>query len=127
MFGLGFLAPAFLAGLLAVAVPIALHLFRRRTDRVIEFPAAQMLPQAPGVSASSAARASARAAVGAVTTRPRSSKETRPTRSAAGASSMAAAARARSAAQVAGAEVLSETSTATMVAPRPACVLVPAT
>ena len=47
MFGLGFLAPAFLAGLLAVAVPIALHLFRRRTDRVIEFPAVQMLPQAP--------------------------------------------------------------------------------
>ena len=47
MFGLGFLAPAFLAGLLAVAVPIALHLYRRRTDRVIDFPAAQMLPQAP--------------------------------------------------------------------------------
>lgn len=47
MFGLGFLAPAFLAGLLAVAVPIALHLFRRRTDRVIDFPAAKMLPQAP--------------------------------------------------------------------------------
>lgn len=47
MFGLGFLAPAFLAGLLAVAVPIALHLFRRRTDRVIDFPAVQMLPQAP--------------------------------------------------------------------------------
>lgn len=47
MFGLGFLAPAFLAGLLAVAVPIALHLFRRRTDKVIDFPATQMLPQAP--------------------------------------------------------------------------------
>jgi len=47
MFGLGFLAPAFLAGLLAVAVPIALHLFRRRTDKVIDFPAVQMLPQAP--------------------------------------------------------------------------------
>ena len=47
MFGLGFLAPAFLAGLLAVAVPIALHLFRRRTDRVVDFPAVQMLPQAP--------------------------------------------------------------------------------
>lgn len=47
MFGLGFLAPAFLAGLLAVAVPIALHLYRRRTDKVIDFPAVQMLPQAP--------------------------------------------------------------------------------
>ncbi len=47
MFGLGFLAPAFLAGLLAVAVPIALHLFRRRTDKVIDFPAAQMLPASP--------------------------------------------------------------------------------
>ncbi|MBP7779627.1 MAG: BatA domain-containing protein [Acidobacteria bacterium] len=47
MFGLGFLAPAFLAGLLAVAVPIALHLYRRRTDKVIEFPAAQMLPASP--------------------------------------------------------------------------------
>jgi hypothetical protein len=45
--GLSFLAPAFLAGLLAVAVPILLHLFRRRTDRVVEFPAAQMLPDAP--------------------------------------------------------------------------------
>lgn len=47
MFGLGFLAPAFLAGALAVAIPILLHLFRRRTDRVIDFPAVQMLPQAP--------------------------------------------------------------------------------
>jgi hypothetical protein len=45
--GLSFLAPAFLAGLLAVAVPILLHLFRRRTDRVVEFPAAQMVPDAP--------------------------------------------------------------------------------
>ncbi len=47
MFGLGFLAPAFLAGALAVAVPILLHLYRRRSDRVIDFPAVQMLPQAP--------------------------------------------------------------------------------
>ena len=47
MFGLGFLAPAFLAGALAVAIPILLHLFRRRSDRVIDFPAVQMLPQAP--------------------------------------------------------------------------------
>lgn len=47
MFGLGFLAPAFLAGILAVAIPIALHLFRRRTDRVVDFAAVQMLPDAP--------------------------------------------------------------------------------
>ncbi len=47
MFGLGFLAPAFLAGALAVAIPILLHLFRRRSDRVIDFPAVQMLPQTP--------------------------------------------------------------------------------
>ncbi len=47
MFGLGFLAPAFLAGALAVAVPILLHLYRRRSDRVIDFPAVQMLAQAP--------------------------------------------------------------------------------
>ncbi|MEP7117678.1 MAG: BatA and WFA domain-containing protein [Acidobacteriota bacterium] len=47
MFGLGFLAPAFLAGALAVGIPVFLHLFRRRSDRVIDFPAAQLLPQAP--------------------------------------------------------------------------------
>ncbi|MEZ5294140.1 MAG: BatA and WFA domain-containing protein [Vicinamibacterales bacterium] len=47
MFGLGFLAPAFLAGLLAVAVPVVLHLFHRRTDRVVDFPAAGMVPDAP--------------------------------------------------------------------------------
>jgi hypothetical protein len=47
MFGLGFLAPAFLAGLLAVAIPVLLHLFRRRTDRVVDFPAAQLLADAP--------------------------------------------------------------------------------
>lgn len=45
--GLSFLAPAFLAGLLAVGVPIFLHLFRRRSDRVVEFPAVHMLPDAP--------------------------------------------------------------------------------
>ncbi len=46
MFGLGFLAPVFLAGVAAVAIPILLHLFRRRTDQVVDFPAAQMLPEA---------------------------------------------------------------------------------
>jgi hypothetical protein len=45
--GLSFLAPAFLAGVLAVAIPVVLHLFRRRTDRVVDFPAVQMLPEAP--------------------------------------------------------------------------------
>ena len=45
--GLSFLAPVFLAGVLAVAIPIVLHLFRRRTDRVVDFPAMQMLPEAP--------------------------------------------------------------------------------
>lgn len=45
--GLSFLAPVFLAGLLAVAIPVVLHLFRRRTDRVVDFPAMQMLPEAP--------------------------------------------------------------------------------
>lgn len=45
MFGLGFLAPAFLLGALAVAVPIALHLFRRRTDRVVDLPTAGLVPE----------------------------------------------------------------------------------
>ena len=45
--GLSFLAPAFLAGVIAIAIPIVLHLFRRRTDRVVDFPAMQMLPEAP--------------------------------------------------------------------------------
>ncbi len=44
---MGFLAPVFLVGLLAVAVPVLLHLFRRRSDRVVDFPAAQLLPEAP--------------------------------------------------------------------------------
>ena len=44
MFGLGFLAPAFLLGALAVAVPIVLHLFRRRTDRVVDLPTAAFVP-----------------------------------------------------------------------------------
>ena len=45
MFGLGFLAPAFLLGALAVAVPIVLHLFRRRTDRVVDLPTAGFVPE----------------------------------------------------------------------------------
>ena len=47
MFGVSFLAPLFLLGAAAVAVPIALHLFRRRTDTVIDFPAVRLLRRAP--------------------------------------------------------------------------------
>lgn len=43
----GFLSPLFLVGLLAVAVPIALHLFRRRIDPVVPFSAVRLLRQAP--------------------------------------------------------------------------------
>jgi hypothetical protein len=42
-----FLYPLFLAGLLAIAVPILLHLFRRRTEVVVEFPAVRLLEKAP--------------------------------------------------------------------------------
>jgi hypothetical protein len=47
MGGLSFLSPLYLLGLLAVAIPIALHLFRRRTDAVIDFPAVRLLTQSP--------------------------------------------------------------------------------
>ena len=47
MFGVSFLYPLFLVGALAVAIPIALHLFRRRTGRVVEFPAVRLLHKAP--------------------------------------------------------------------------------
>jgi aerotolerance regulator-like protein/VWA domain-containing protein len=42
-----FLYPAFLAAALAVAIPIALHLFRRKTETVIEFPAVRLLEKVP--------------------------------------------------------------------------------
>lgn len=45
--GVSFLYPAFLLGALAVAVPILLHLLRRRTDHVVEFPAVRLLHKAP--------------------------------------------------------------------------------
>jgi hypothetical protein len=45
--GLSFLSPLYLAGALAIAVPIALHLFRRRTDVVVEFPAVRLLTHSP--------------------------------------------------------------------------------
>jgi Aerotolerance regulator N-terminal/von Willebrand factor type A domain len=45
--GVSFLYPAFLIGALAVAVPIVLHLLRRRTETVVEFPAVRLLHKAP--------------------------------------------------------------------------------
>lgn len=47
MGGLSFLSPLYLLGILAIAVPIALHLFRRRTDTVVEFPAVRLLTSTP--------------------------------------------------------------------------------
>jgi len=47
MFGLSFLTPLFLAGALAAAIPIALHLFHRRAEPVIDFAAMRYLRQAP--------------------------------------------------------------------------------
>lgn len=47
MFGVSFLSPLFLIGALAAAVPILLHLFHRRTDVVIDFPAVSLLTGAP--------------------------------------------------------------------------------
>jgi hypothetical protein len=47
MGGLSFLSPWYLLGILAIAVPIALHLFRRRTDVVVEFPAVRLLTSTP--------------------------------------------------------------------------------
>ncbi|RPJ81906.1 MAG: hypothetical protein EHM13_09735, partial [Acidobacteria bacterium] len=45
--GLGFLAPAFLLGALAAAIPIVLHLLRRRPDSVFAFSAVRLLRPAP--------------------------------------------------------------------------------
>jgi hypothetical protein len=42
-----FLYPLFLAGLAAVAIPILLHLFRRRTEVVVDFPAVRFLHKGP--------------------------------------------------------------------------------
>lgn len=47
MFGVSFLSPLFLGAAVAVAVPIALHLFRRRTEVVIDFPSVRLLHQVP--------------------------------------------------------------------------------
>ena len=47
MFGISFLSPLFLIGARAAAVPILLHLFHRKTDVVINFPAVSLLTRAP--------------------------------------------------------------------------------
>jgi len=47
MFGLNFLYPLFLAAAAAMAIPIAIHLFRRRTQAVVDFPAVRLLEKAP--------------------------------------------------------------------------------
>lgn len=45
--GLGFLVPAFLAGLAAIAIPIVLHLRHRDKDRPYRFPSLMFLEQLP--------------------------------------------------------------------------------
>jgi hypothetical protein len=47
MFGVEFLSPLFLVGAIAAAVPILLHLFHRKTEVVIDFPAVSLLKRAP--------------------------------------------------------------------------------
>ena len=47
MFGISFLSPLFLVAAAATAVPILLHLFHRRTEVVIDFPAVRLLTRAP--------------------------------------------------------------------------------
>src|SRR5918992_5838176 len=47
MFGLSFLSPLFLIGAAAAAIPIAIHLFFRRTEPVVDFAAMRYLRQAP--------------------------------------------------------------------------------
>lgn len=47
MGGLSFLSPLYLLGALAVAVPILLHLFRRRTELVVDFPDVRLISKSP--------------------------------------------------------------------------------
>ena len=47
MGGLSFLSPLFLIAAIAAAVPILLHLFHRKTEVVIDFPAVSLLKRAP--------------------------------------------------------------------------------
>ncbi len=45
--GLGFLAPAFLLGLAALAVPVAIHLVHRQRARTLDFPSLMFLQRVP--------------------------------------------------------------------------------
>jgi aerotolerance regulator-like protein/VWA domain-containing protein len=47
MFGLSFLSPLFLVGAAAAAIPIAIHLFYRRAEPVVDFAAMRYLRRAP--------------------------------------------------------------------------------
>ena len=47
MFGISFLSPLFLVAAAAAVVPILLHLFHRKTEVVIDFPAVRLLSRAP--------------------------------------------------------------------------------
>lgn len=47
MFGLAFLSPLFLVGAAAAAIPIAIHLFYRRTEPLVDFAAMRYLRRAP--------------------------------------------------------------------------------
>jgi hypothetical protein len=47
MAGLSFLSPLFLIGAIAAAIPILLHLFHRKTEVVVEFPAVRLLTRVP--------------------------------------------------------------------------------
>ena len=47
MFGLAFLSPLFLVGAAAAAIPIAVHLFYRRAEPLVEFAAMRYLRRAP--------------------------------------------------------------------------------
>ena len=47
MGGLTFLSPLFLIAAIAAAIPILLHLFHRKTEIVIDFPAVKLLKRAP--------------------------------------------------------------------------------
>ncbi|MBF8299798.1 MAG: hypothetical protein HW394_168, partial [Acidobacteria bacterium] len=47
MFGLSFLSPLFLVGAAAAAIPVAIHLFYRRAEPVVDFAAMRYLRRAP--------------------------------------------------------------------------------
>ena len=47
MGGISFLSPLFLVAAMAAAIPILLHLFHRKTEVVIDFPAVRLLKRAP--------------------------------------------------------------------------------